>query len=1724
MPGFTTIPLNQIAQFQSGYLYAQAAGSNGSDNSAPGTHLRWAFSRELGDMHIPKGNIASDPSSAYYATNAYNKADDFVVVYRAEYNPGNPNKIFPATANLLTDTPTLIETGPTREWRYLTSPVPSVSTLVIVRFADVLQYNTIRATINPTNATTRENFIKAYTGMLEVETPGKLFFAATIGVKAPQAVDYIKIESVSTPDKFVPGDKIISCRKTIYGNTMLPYPQGAGVAKKAARVICENIKYVRFIYSSGAYPTIVNIETYEDFIRGANQGNGKWELVGNFSLSLDDNFVYRKLENLVTDVLDPIFISTYPIDKRWPKFNDVDLFSGAFTVKIQNYKDRWIANPPDQEDLKTAVTEYLLKSKILGNEKANATLPSQTSGDSAQFSMSYLNMINMVGLDFHVARMLGLGHIDNPREGTNKTYVHVAQYYTFKKPLDYPTTEPQPPFGVALNHLFMTLPTARTDFRLPPAPVQEPLSYGLFDTSSVPPVVLTSSDGQGYSLFDDSRFIDINKAPFDLEVPFGTFFNKDILFSLCDVTRPILFGVEYRKQGETDFRKPELSNDPNFLDYTSRPETVPILEQPNPIFVHQEKEEGFHDYAIYGINWFSRPSTISNIQPTNETLFPKKNTLVPPINFGVQLIQPENPLIFTTAVEQTKLQALTTIDKTLVRLTFDWNNVHNNSYKYATYAEFFFRENAPTNVRGELVAVSNPNSLHEITVTTQTTTITTVNGTETIQPNILPAEINKYLNGLLATEDGQSFVISTINTPVNGNNPTFTLKQIRKTQSTPVPNTSNQFSTAQLYISPTAGLRFMVVENLAEETNWTSLLKKRVGLVHYSTADSMKIANSTQNDGKYAVNSVALAGTDTNIFVKEIIPGSTANGNMEFAKTVSIISVDVSNRIFKVKGNVLAELSLSNSINVLLSEIGDGSYTVSSLNPVGADTEIGVVENIPAGTSFGNVIFTKTVPVTTVDQTNKIFTITGDVTGELIPSHKETFINADGSTVEYNQGGVFEKATVKEFFDVDQTHLEPDPDSQTTAPNIGIPNSRTGIFKITFQSYTLENHPDPEIEWYKGFVRIIDSNSLNPEIKTLQVLEIKKDINGNILSPLQLIAYDSAFDVDINYNPKPSYVPILTGNNVDVNFHPSYRLYVLADNNINPITGGTNNFDAATMLPAPGGNTKQTFMAAWSIDTTTIDPNPSPHPYQSYINTPVVLLAREIVIPEPPEEPVGPLFATRPDFYAKSTYTIDTKVKTMVNGNPRKPYALMFFRANEKRILSVLYKDATVAQIITDIAALQSPDTDFFNNRWKDLANGIFDNASGQFKDYIPGGYRFPLPDNDKTDVVNPSTITGDIVKPFATTFTDLNSLFLGETIITWVKRVLDSAFLPLTEQPVIFQFIKEGVQTSGKKPKTRTANGEVIPPPNFEQFPMAVKYAKLPNGNISILPTDVDNANNEIFVRLTDFTIDGAAKNIYFYYAVEMSNNFEISQRSSIMGPVQLVNAFPAETPEIKKVFTQLSNTLLGIPTAVKFELNDYIESENIKKVQIYRATNQPDSLTVRTMKLAKEVDFNTQIDDNFSDVSLPPYGDPLFYRIVALRQIKNEQAQTEFVPSKPSNVVLTNIVDNINPPAPQISYTSDPPTGSPMQLNTVVLSWPKTAHNATYHLYMMNAAGNWVKIYTIKTNDLIVTVPLLSTELASGTLFKQDADLTTIYTRFRVQVVNSSGLLNIEQKELTI
>ncbi len=159
-----------------------------------------------------------------------------------------------------------------------------------------------------------------------------------------------------------------------------------------------------------------------------------------------------------------------------------------------------------------------------------------------------------------------------------------------------------------------------------------------------------------------------------------------------------------------------------------------------------------------------------------------------------------------------------------------------------------------------------------------------------------------------------------------------------------------------------------------------------------------------------------------------------------------------------------------------------------------------------------------------------------------------------------------------------------------------------------------------------------------------------------------------------------------------------------------------------------------------------------------------------------------------------------------------------------------------------------------------------------------------------------------------------------------------------------------------------------------------------------------------------------------------------------------------------------------------------------------------------------------------NGASSNVIPYGEPIFYRIVAMREIRNERSRLELIPSKPSNVVMASLIDNANPAAPRLSYSSDTPIGSPLTLHNVILKWEPTCYQGTYYLYKRSKGGHWAKIAAQQGNAPLFYQELVNSSLNADSLTKEDVDGNRVYHQFRVVAMNSAGLLSLEESVLTI
>src|ERR1044071_4098313 len=210
-----------IAEVQSPYLYLQAAGSDGSDGSAPGAHLRWDLLRSLGEKHIPKGNLAAGPGAPYPASYGFNKADDFVTVLRAPYI-----RTYPCTVNFATDRAAAMgETGPGRWWKFdavVENTTPAHKREVVIRFNDIAQYDAIRATLDPSRSLIE--FLAHYTGILEAEVTNQLCFALTLtcSLFRPGKEVGTRAEAISVSENFPEAELFISCRRRFALDGVVP--------------------------------------------------------------------------------------------------------------------------------------------------------------------------------------------------------------------------------------------------------------------------------------------------------------------------------------------------------------------------------------------------------------------------------------------------------------------------------------------------------------------------------------------------------------------------------------------------------------------------------------------------------------------------------------------------------------------------------------------------------------------------------------------------------------------------------------------------------------------------------------------------------------------------------------------------------------------------------------------------------------------------------------------------------------------------------------------------------------------------------------------------------------------------------------------------------------------------------------------------------------------------------------------------------------------------------------------------------------------------------------------------------------------------------------------------------------------------------------------------------------------------------------------------------------
>lgn len=683
-------------------------------------------------------------------------------------------------------------------------------------------------------------------------------------------------------------------------------------------------------------------------------------------------------------------------------------------------------------------------------------------------------------------------------------------------------------------------------------------------------------------------------------------------------------------------------------------------------------------------------------------------------------------------------------------------------------------------------------------------------------------------------------------------------------------------------------------------------------------------------------------------------------------------------------------------------------------------------------------------------------------------------------------------------------------------------NQFQGLYQLVFEGFSLDHHPqytdvvgDVSVDWYRGSVRIPYEDNPNGELKTLKIIRM-----DNVGSSNDLVIY--AQDETYTDNPLQSSIVRKSW----VNLYPGYRCYLYED--------GPSRLTEEHIY-----SQDENILDKYSIFgvRSRIQGNPV---YISDISVPSMMFARRHELPETPEIPTGAIYATKPDYYGRSSFTFNTKYT-------HKPFALSFVRSNDDLLLSAFYIQTPYGQepATDSVEGIRIANNDeFFADRLLALANLDIDQ-----EELFPvfGGYRFPRPNNPQffasinVFIDEHNTHYGDNIPHIEPENIDsFNQVIIPEvpgrnaavTFLDFMKEIISNVFVPLTEIPAIYNYMKgASYQPVPKLQVIRDRNGALLKPtdPDFDIAPMA-----------KILD---DNPHKTQF---TDFTLDGNSSAVYFYAVREVNSQMQQGSLSRVIGPVRMVNSYAVQPPEIVSIVPVLENTVLGITPKIEITINAYDAIRKIKKLNLYRTFEPANVHDIRNMELIRTIDLENEglvndtiwtVTDDFSGLAEVPYSDPLYYRITVEAQIEYAEANysyddndpnnqfnivTDFAAGAPSKLIITAVQENKAPESPELSFTSQVVDTS--TIGNVAFQWDKQAYKGKYYLYKMNTQGNWVQIAMVAGNSATFELNLIDTDWNTDQLVIKDADGNTVYHHFKMLAENTAGMFSIEEKVLTI
>ncbi len=852
---------DRTTTLQSSAILIEAVGSDGSDGSAVGNHIRWSFGKLLKEYHLPKGNFSSNEYN-------YNKPNDFVHLYRIPYS----GDISSFTLSLI-DVPTIVN-DTLFKWTYIYG-----NHVFHVVFKDHQKYqlalDSISATEDP------DEFLSIYgNGLIEVTSENNLFFTAVL--LAGGATDtVVQTEILSVPDTSEPNTLALFSRRTTQfaDNTDLTFH-------------AVNGKTIRYTMNHGIVLRIV-FQFYDVFL-GDAIASGSLEFMGDFALTTDDDVALSSLEP--TPGL---------VHGKWKRFNNYDF------VNIDGYTRKWNAENNSSGNLKSLVTDFLNLSEDQNNPTGLVFSPQSQQDEEQEVPtpdemIPLLTLLNMSATDFHYARMLGLGTLDLYNATVNNQFVYVAVYETERNASN-------PSQQVSQQHISMSLPTSPFTQRLCEPVDIDTILPGVFDASGAPDFGV--ADVNGYSDDGKTRYISIyNKALFSYQLN-PTFYQNYVNFDRSKFTPALYGGLDYNLTGSsTNWVRPELSHDIEYLNAvnpgdTPTAETVPLLleDEMRLLYMVEQTKSGDYYYHSYGINIFSR-ATGSNIYPDAvHTEIKPKNQLRPPTNIAANLIQYENPVLMTSLDEQNLLTQISGDDKTLVRLTYDFHSVQDSYIEkileedntktnqeivddlslYSSEFDIFpdevqilYKNRIPNVVSGKITDVNTADTAVSVLTTASYTFASQF--PQSISPTITPGEENNYLGGLLSIGE-QVFKIKAIT--IVGGFPKITVYNNIVTQT--IGESEDNFDESNIYVAPilTNDGFFTIVENLQNVSSWGTPIHPNplaVKIGHNSWTVHREIFESVDYDGnpeRFIERARGFWKNGTIVKVNETVQTFDADGN-----------------------------------------------------------------------------------------------------------------------------------------------------------------------------------------------------------------------------------------------------------------------------------------------------------------------------------------------------------------------------------------------------------------------------------------------------------------------------------------------------------------------------------------------------------------------------------------------------------------------------------------------------------------------------------------------------------------------------------------------------------------------------------------------------------------------------------------------------------------------------